>query len=69
MIEAATGIIDLPDEDPKVFNIYAQWLYGGPLPAFQRTQEYEKDFYKIRDTLLKPFLMGNGSLMTRSWVL
>lgn len=57
MIEAVTGTIELPDEKPEVFNIYAQWLYGSALPIQETTSDDEQS-RKMLHLLVKPYLLG-----------
>ncbi|QDS71371.1 hypothetical protein FKW77_002595 [Venturia effusa] len=56
MTKAATREIDLPEESPDAFNIYAEWLYGGSLPTNQTVSDI--GLQSSPHFLIEPYLLG-----------
>jgi hypothetical protein len=53
--EAQEQTIPLPEDDPSVFSVYQQWLYGGQIYTLCNTVFQVDDEYKI---LVKAYILG-----------
>jgi hypothetical protein len=53
--EAQERTIPLPEDDPSVFSVYQQWLYGGRIHTLCNTVFKPDDEYKI---LVKAYILG-----------
>ena len=54
--EAQERTIPLPEDDPKVFSVYQQWLYGGLIHTrYDNTRSKTDDEYEI---LVKAYILG-----------